>query len=113
MLPNNVMFVRIAAVMITAISFAQAEEFTVTQTDKTFKMKGSKVENLTIKAGDSVKFLNEDPWFHNVFSLSDTKTFDLGSYPKGQFKTVVFEKPGSVDIECAIHPQMQLHLEVK
>jgi plastocyanin len=113
MSPNNVMFVSIAAVMITAISFAQAEEFTVTQTDKTFKMKGSKVENLTIKAGDSVKFLNEDPWFHNVFSLSDTKTFDLGSYPKGQFKTVVFEKPGSVDIECAIHPQMQLHLEVK
>ena len=94
-------------------SISHAQEFTVTQHDKTFQMNGAKVANLTIKAGDSIKFLNEDPWFHNVFSLSDVKTFDLGSYPKGQSKTVTFDKPGEAEIECAIHPQMLLKLEVK
>jgi plastocyanin len=110
---TKIALMSLLAFIVIVSSFAQAEEFTVTQTDKTFKMSGAKVEKLTIKVGDSVKFLNEDPWFHNVFSLSDAKTFDLGSYPKGQFKTVTFDKPGQVEIECAIHPQMQLHLEVK
>ena len=113
MLFKNIKLASIAVSVVLVLHIAHAEEFTVTQTDKTFKMSGAKVEKLTIKAGDSIKFLNEDPWFHNVFSLSDVKTFDLGSYPKGQFKTVTFDKPGQVDIECAIHPQMQLHLEVK
>jgi plastocyanin len=113
MLLNNIKLASIAVVIVLVPSMTQAEEFTVTQTDKTFKMNGAKIEKLTIKAGDSIKFLNEDPWFHNVFSLSDLKTFDLGSYPKGQSKTVTFEKSGQADVECAIHPQMQLHLEVK
>ena len=113
MLFKNIKLASIAVSVVLVSYIAHAEEFTVTQTDKTFKMSGAKVEKLTIKMGDSIKFLNEDPWFHNVFSLSDVKTFDLGSYPKGQFKTVTFDKPGQVEIECAIHPQMQLHLEVK
>lgn len=106
-----------SALIATAIAFAftnaTVEEFTVTQTDKTFKMKGEKVEKLTIHAGDTINFLNEDPWVHNVFSLSAIKSFDLGSYPKGESKSVTFDKPGQADIECSIHPQMQLKLEVK
>lgn len=113
MLLKKIKLITVATVVTLVPSLAQAEEFTVTQTDKTFKMNGTKVANLTIKAGDSIRFLNEDPWFHNVFSLSDLKTFDLGSYPKGQSKTVTFEKPGQADIECAIHPGMLLKLEVK
>jgi len=103
----------VAVILALPHPFAQAEEFTVTQTDKTFKMNGKKVESLTINTGDSIKFLNEDPWLHNVFSLSPVKNFDLGSYPKGESKSVVFDKPGVVEIECSIHPQMQLQLEVK
>jgi len=105
--------ITLAAIVALLPSISQAQEYTVAQNDKTFKMNGAKVANLTIKAGDSIKFLNEDPWFHNVFSLSDLKTFDLGSYPKGQSKTVTFDKPGEAEIECAIHPQMLLKLEVK
>ena len=41
------------------------------------------------------------------------KTFDLGSYPQGQSKKVVFDKPGTVEVECAIHPEMKLVVEVK
>ena len=110
---KNIKFISISAVIILVSAVAQAEEFTVTQTNKTFMLNHVKVEKLTIKAGDSIKFLNEDPWLHNIFSLSDLKTFDLGSYPQGQFKTVTFEKAGTADIECAIHPGMLLKLEVK
>jgi plastocyanin len=85
-----------------------AKDFEVTQKDKKFSQK-----NLTVKVGDSVSFKNEDPFSHNVFSLSDIKTFDLGSYPQGQAKKVTFDKPGTVEVECAIHPDMKLNIEVQ
>lgn len=85
-----------------------AEEFEVSQQNKQFTIK-----ELTIKKGDTVSFPNQDPFFHNVFSLSDIKTFDLGSYPKGETKKVVFDKAGTIDVECAIHPNMQMTIIVK
>ncbi len=71
------------------------------------------MQKLTLNVGDSISFKNEDPFSHNIFSLSDTKTFDLGTYPQGQAKKVTFDKPGTVDVECAIHPDMKLTVEVK
>ncbi len=71
------------------------------------------VKHLKIKVGDTVQFINEDPFFHNVFSLSDAKTFDLGSYPKGQSKSVTFDKAGRVEVECAIHPTMRMVIDVE
>jgi plastocyanin len=88
-------------------------EYVVDQQNKTFVHQGAKVEAITIKAGDTIRFKNEDPFFHNIFSLSDLKTFDLGSFPKGESKTVVFDKPGKVEVECAIHPQMHLDVTVE
>jgi len=76
------------------------------------KGKAFSVKKLSVKLGDSVKFLNEDPFSHNVFSLSDAKSFDLGSYGVGLSKTVVFDKPGTVEIECAVHPDMKMVVEV-
>jgi plastocyanin len=70
------------------------------------------MSSLKIKAGDTVNFVNQDPFFHNVFSLSDAKTFDLGSYPQGQGRKMKFNEPGVVEIECAIHSQMKLVIEV-
>ena len=110
---KNIKLVVVAAAILSVSSIVQAQEFIVTQTNKTFMMKDVKIEKLTIKAGDTISFLNGDPWFHNIFSLSELKTFDLGSYPKGQSKSVTFEKPGHAEIECAIHPGMLLKLEVK
>ncbi len=99
--------------LLLAAGGAGAAEYTVAQHNKTFEKDGVKVEKMTIKAGDTVHFKNMDPWFHNVFSLSDIKTFDLGSYPQGQQKSVVFDKPGTAEVECAIHPQMLMELEVQ
>lgn len=89
-------------------STAHAGDIEVAQKNKKFSQ-----EKLNIKVGDSVIFKNEDPFVHNIFSLSDTKTFDLGTYPQGQAKKVTFDKPGTVDIECAIHPDMKMTVNVE
>ena len=62
---------------------------------------------------DNVKFINDDPFAHNIFSLSDVKSFDLGSYGQGLSKSVVMDKAGTVEVECAVHPDMKLVIEVK
>ena len=90
-----------------------AKDFVIEQKDKTFVKDGKPVEKLSVKVGDKIDFLNQDPWFHNIFSLSDIKTFDLGSYPQGESKSVVFNTAGEAEIECAIHPQMYMVLDVK
>jgi plastocyanin len=96
--------------IIAALTFAGtagAAEHLVEQKGKAFTMK-----QLKVKQGDAVEFKNADPFNHNVFSLSDPKTFDLGSYAQGQAKKVVFDKPGTVEVECAIHPDMKMNVEV-
>ena len=62
--------------------------------------------------GDTLVFINEDPFVHNIFSLSDTQSFDLGSFRKGETRKITLLKPGKVDVECAVHPGMQLSVEV-
>lgn len=61
---------------------------------------------LPILIGSTVDFPNSDPLFHNVFSLSQPKEFDLGRYPKGQKKSVTFEHMGVVSVYCEIHSYM-------
>ena len=61
---------------------------------------------LVVPAGSTVSFPNADPIFHNVFSLSSTKKFDLGYYPEGQTRTVKFNEPGVVQVYCHLHPNM-------
>jgi plastocyanin len=61
---------------------------------------------VVISAGSSVSFPNMDPIFHNVFSLSRIKSFDLGNYPKGERRSVNFAKPGIVYVNCRLHPNM-------
>jgi plastocyanin len=61
---------------------------------------------LPILRGSTVEFPNADDVFHNVFSLSSARTFDLGRYPKGSAKSVTFEKSGVVQVFCHIHSDM-------
>ena len=62
---------------------------------------------LPVAVGTSVDFPNLDPIFHNVFSASPTKRFDLGKYSRGQSKRVLFDKPGLVNVYCDIHSSME------
>lgn len=61
---------------------------------------------VVIPAGSIVSFPNFDPIFHNVFSLSKAKSFDLGNYPKGQTRMVTFPAPGVVAVYCHLHSNM-------
>ena len=62
---------------------------------------------LPVAVGTGVDFPNMDPIFHNVFSASPIKRFDLGKYPRGQSKRVVFDRPGLVNVYCDIHSDME------
>lgn len=86
---------------------ANATEYTASQKDKKFNP-----EKLQIKVGDTVNFVNDDNTAHNVYSDSPTNHFELGMYRKGQVRKVVFDKPGTVEVECLIHPGMKMTVDV-
>jgi len=67
---------------------------------------------LAITVGTTVDFPNSDPVFHNVFSLSKTKPFDLGRYSRGKSKAIRFDRPGVVQVFCDIHSHMSAFILV-
>jgi len=67
---------------------------------------------LAIVAGTTVDFPNSDLTYHNVFSLSKAKSFDLGRYAVGKSKAVRFDKPGIVRVFCEIHSHMSAFILV-
>jgi plastocyanin len=67
---------------------------------------------LAIPVGTTVDFPNSDPTFHNVFSLSKPRRFDLGRYPKGAVRSVRFDRPGVVRVFCEIHAHMNAYILV-
>ena len=67
---------------------------------------------LPIPVGAEVHFPNTDKVSHNVFSLSRAKKFNLGSYKPGEIKTVLFDKPGVVQLRCDVHAEMGAYILV-
>jgi plastocyanin len=61
---------------------------------------------LVAQAGSMVAFPNQDPFFHNVFSLFAGRRFDLGLYEAGSSRSVRFDNPGASFLFCNIHPEM-------
>ena len=80
---------------------AETKQAVMQQQDRRFSP-----DLVVVPAGSAVSFPNFDPIFHNVFSLSRPKSFDLGNYPQGQTRTVTFAKPGIVAVYCHLHPNM-------
>jgi plastocyanin len=67
---------------------------------------------LPVVIGTTVGFLNGDDALHNVFSNSVAKKFDVGMFPRGETRSVVFDKPGIVDVRCNVHPKMRAYVIV-
>jgi plastocyanin len=67
---------------------------------------------LPVLVGATVDFPNNDKVDHNVFSMSRTKKFNLGSYTAGESKSVVFNKPGIVELRCDVHAEMAAYILV-
>jgi plastocyanin len=68
---------------------------------------------LPVVVGTTVEFPNNDKSWHNVFSASEAKKFDLGLYPPGKTRNVGFDKPGVVRVLCNVHPSMEAYVVVK
>jgi len=61
---------------------------------------------VAVTVGSEVDFPNDDPIYHNVFSLSRVRTFNLGRYPRGDTRRVRFDRAGIVKVFCEIHSHM-------
>jgi plastocyanin len=97
----------LGGVLILLAVTARAGDVTVVQRNK-----ASSMSDLSIKAGDTVTFMNADQVTHNVYSVTPGLGFDLRTQPPGQSGTVPFPRAGVLDVECAIHPRMKLKLTV-
>jgi plastocyanin len=67
---------------------------------------------VAITTGTTVDFPNSDQIYHNVFSLSKTRSFDLGRYGAGRSRSVTFDRPGIVRVFCEIHSHMNAFILV-
>jgi plastocyanin len=67
---------------------------------------------VVVPVGSTVRFLNHDPFDHNVFSVSEGNSFDLGQYGRGEAKGWTFTAPGLVRIFCNVHPRMVAFVQV-
>lgn len=80
----------------------------VTQVDKAFS-----TPSIEIKAGEEVEFKNDDPYVHNIFTMTDPMFVDLGTFAQGESRSMKFDTPGVFVVECAIHPEMRLDVTVR
>jgi plastocyanin len=67
---------------------------------------------LPVIQGTTIAFPNDDPIYHNVFSLSRARSFDLGRYPQGESKSLRFGSAGVVQVFCHIHADMNGYILV-
>ena len=67
---------------------------------------------LVVAQGTEVQFPNDDDVFHNVFSLSRPRPFDLDVYAQGEIRSVLFPHTGLVTVHCNIHPDMVSYILV-
>jgi len=67
---------------------------------------------LAITTGTTVDFPNSDKFYHNVFSLSKTRPFDLGRYASGASRPIRFDRAGIVRVFCDIHSHMNAYILV-
>lgn len=80
----------------------------ITQRDRQFGP-----TTLTVKAGDTVIFRNEDFIAHHVVSHTPQFPFDLDLQQPGAENAMVFSKPGTVIVSCDIHPRMEVAVTVQ
>jgi plastocyanin len=86
---------------------ALAAERSIIQKDKSFSER-----LISIKRGDTLLFVNNDIIAHNVMSTSPGNEFNLGSQLPGVATPVTFSTAGEVRVICAIHPRMQMTVNI-
>jgi plastocyanin len=99
------------AAMITVLAMgAVRADAPVTVTQKGLQFS---VEELTVKKGQTVVFLNEDRTAHNITVSGDSLNLNGGLQQPGNEFKVPFTKAGVYQVSCGIHPKMKLSITVK
>jgi len=100
-------------------SCALAKEILIIQKNKSFQLEssGSPIVNLEVNLGDVIRFRNNDEITHNVYSISSGNEFEIKVQRPGETGVVAIDpkkhKKGKMEVECAIHPQMKLLVNIK
>ncbi len=97
----------LAPILVCSVAATYSGDHVISQRDRKFS-----ATSLHAKVGETVVFVNNDPYVHNIFSMSDAQSFDLGTFGKGEARTIKLSKPGVIEVGCAIHPEMKLTIEV-
>jgi len=84
-----------------------------TQATMTMRAKAFSPRVVAVGVGGTVEFPNDDPIFHNVFSVSGENRFDLDLYKRPKSGRHTFVSPGIVRVYCNIHPQMSAVVVVR
>lgn len=97
----------VVAVLGLAAGAAVGAEFEVRQYDRLFLP-----AHLTIGKGGVVHFANDENFVHHAFVETPQFKADTGDIPPGEFRDIVFVRPGSYVVRCAIHPRMRMVVDV-
>jgi plastocyanin len=104
-MPKFAFLALVIAIGLTSGAFVAKQ--TIRQQGRAFS-----VDNISIKQGDTLTFLNDDTVPHNIASISKGNEFDLGSQRPGASTDITFTEAGEVQVICAIHPRMKMTVEI-
>jgi plastocyanin len=91
-----------------AVASLGAASQTISQADRSFAPGA-----VTVKAGDSLVFKNDDVVTHNAFSTSKGNEFNSKAQEPGQSATIALKTAGTVEVRCAFHPKMRMTITVQ
>jgi plastocyanin len=99
--------------VVVYLDFAKPPKPKPTTATVTMKNKAFFPHVVVVPVGGTVEFPNEDPIFHNAFSVTPDNKFDLDLYKKPKTGAWTFKAPGVVNVYCNIHPQMSAVVVVR
>jgi plastocyanin len=97
-----------AFAVVCLVTEAFAGTHTIVQISRSFRP-----PEITIAAGDTLAFSNQDEFIHQIYVDSDQIAYDSAEQPPGETITIAFPKAGDFPIRCHIHPKMLLVVHVK
>lgn len=99
------LFIAIVLGLVTGVAIAA--EFEVRQVGRMFTP-----ARLNVGKGSVVHFVNDEKIVHHAFVDTPQFAADSGDIPPGESRDIVFTRPGSYTVRCAIHPQMRMMVDV-
>lgn len=100
---NNII---VAAVPLSfQVNLEPTTNATITQKEQTFLP-----YVLPIVRGSTIYFLNEDQFFHNIYSLTPGSKFNIGRRPPGSPYPMKIRKKGVIKLSCDIHSHMKAYI---